>query len=370
MARSRTTRRWLPPLLRYQLVSLLQPHALCLCLLQRNVFDQLDRQRVQPCTLQGASGGAAAAGPITAAGGGAAPAARGRLICNAGSGQVQALNSNVGPACCCSRLQGARGALAHCSHPSHGAQDAAPALTCFPSRVKINQGGPQPYKVQEAKQPCRGGCPACCAHVLLLMLPSLVSPRPSPSLHPLAVAGPSTRLPKPPDRTVRDQPKANMTLPPKRILVTGAAGECGIGAAVDGHRCRRACNYLIRPVEAPTLLPPSLAGLWGIRGSIGKRHGAHSPAPYHPLAGRRCPHFRACAAACSRPLTAAVPPPLHPLPLIAGQIGYAICPMIARGAMLGPDQPVILHMLDIEPAKQARPVGRVGVSAGAGSTLP
>lgn len=37
----------------------------------------------------------------------------------------------------------------------------------------------------------------------------------------------------------------------------------------------------------------------------------------------------------------------------AGQIGYAICPMIARGAALGPDQPVILHMLDIEPAKQA-----------------
>ena len=27
--------------------------------------------------------------------------------------------------------------------------------------------------------------------------------------------------------------------------------------------------------------------------------------------------------------------------------------MIARGAMLGPDQPVILHMLDIEPAKAA-----------------
>lgn len=36
-----------------------------------------------------------------------------------------------------------------------------------------------------------------------------------------------------------------------------------------------------------------------------------------------------------------------------GQIGYAICPQIARGAALGPDQPVILHMLDIEPAKQA-----------------
>lgn len=36
-----------------------------------------------------------------------------------------------------------------------------------------------------------------------------------------------------------------------------------------------------------------------------------------------------------------------------GQIGYAIVPMIARGAMLGPDQPVILHMLDIEPAAEA-----------------
>ncbi|PAN39456.1 hypothetical protein PAHAL_7G244100 [Panicum hallii] len=31
----------------------------------------------------------------------------------------------------------------------------------------------------------------------------------------------------------------------------------------------------------------------------------------------------------------------------AGQIGYAIVSMIARGLMLGPDQPVVLHMLDI-----------------------
>ncbi|XP_072986669.1 malate dehydrogenase, cytoplasmic-like isoform X1 [Typha latifolia] len=37
----------------------------------------------------------------------------------------------------------------------------------------------------------------------------------------------------------------------------------------------------------------------------------------------------------------------------AGQIGYAIIPMIARGSMLGPDQPVILHMLDIQPAAEA-----------------
>ncbi|XP_074279996.1 malate dehydrogenase, cytoplasmic-like [Silene latifolia] len=37
----------------------------------------------------------------------------------------------------------------------------------------------------------------------------------------------------------------------------------------------------------------------------------------------------------------------------AGQIGYSLVPMIARGLMLGYDQPVILHMLDIEPASEA-----------------
>ncbi|MQL92038.1 hypothetical protein Taro_024659, partial [Colocasia esculenta] len=37
----------------------------------------------------------------------------------------------------------------------------------------------------------------------------------------------------------------------------------------------------------------------------------------------------------------------------AGQIGYALVPMIARGVMLGPEQPVILHMLDIPPAAEA-----------------
>ncbi|WZZ13782.1 hypothetical protein YC2023_106871 [Brassica napus] len=35
------------------------------------------------------------------------------------------------------------------------------------------------------------------------------------------------------------------------------------------------------------------------------------------------------------------------------QIGYALVPMIARGIMLGADQPVILHMLDIPPAAEA-----------------
>lgn len=37
----------------------------------------------------------------------------------------------------------------------------------------------------------------------------------------------------------------------------------------------------------------------------------------------------------------------------AGQIGYALVPMIARGILLGADQPVILHLLDIEPAAEA-----------------
>ncbi|XP_012573987.1 malate dehydrogenase, cytoplasmic-like [Cicer arietinum] len=37
----------------------------------------------------------------------------------------------------------------------------------------------------------------------------------------------------------------------------------------------------------------------------------------------------------------------------AGQIGYALVPMIARGLMLGSNQPVILHMLDIEPAAES-----------------
>jgi len=39
--------------------------------------------------------------------------------------------------------------------------------------------------------------------------------------------------------------------------------------------------------------------------------------------------------------------------LFSGQIGYALVPMIARGIMLGPDQPVILHMLDIAPAAES-----------------
>src|SRR4051812_20794867 len=34
----------------------------------------------------------------------------------------------------------------------------------------------------------------------------------------------------------------------------------------------------------------------------------------------------------------------------AGQIGYALVFRIARGDLLGPDQPVVLRMLEIEPA--------------------
>ncbi|KAL0025373.1 hypothetical protein WJX79_001994 [Trebouxia sp. C0005] len=37
----------------------------------------------------------------------------------------------------------------------------------------------------------------------------------------------------------------------------------------------------------------------------------------------------------------------------AGQIGYALCPQVARGGMLGHNQPIILHLLDIAPAQQS-----------------
>src|SRR5207247_8526882 len=37
----------------------------------------------------------------------------------------------------------------------------------------------------------------------------------------------------------------------------------------------------------------------------------------------------------------------------AGQIGYAIVFRIASGQLLGPDQPIVLRMLEIEPAMKA-----------------
>ena len=37
----------------------------------------------------------------------------------------------------------------------------------------------------------------------------------------------------------------------------------------------------------------------------------------------------------------------------AGQIGYALLFRIASGQMFGPDQPVIIHMIEIEPALPA-----------------
>jgi len=37
----------------------------------------------------------------------------------------------------------------------------------------------------------------------------------------------------------------------------------------------------------------------------------------------------------------------------AGQIGYSLAIQVSRGTMLGPDQPVILHLLDIPPAAQS-----------------
>jgi len=37
----------------------------------------------------------------------------------------------------------------------------------------------------------------------------------------------------------------------------------------------------------------------------------------------------------------------------AGQIGYALLPLIATGQMFGPEQPVILHLIEVEPVMKA-----------------
>src|SRR5260370_28915063 len=46
--------------------------------------------------------------------------------------------------------------------------------------------------------------------------------------------------------------------------------------------------------------------------------------------------------------------PIHvSVPGDAGQIGYALVSRIASGQLLGPDQPIVLRMLEIEPAMKS-----------------
>ena len=45
--------------------------------------------------------------------------------------------------------------------------------------------------------------------------------------------------------------------------------------------------------------------------------------------------------------------PQRPACVPTGQIGYALAPQVAVGAMLGTSQPIILHLLDVEQAKNA-----------------
>ena len=53
-------------------------------------------------------------------------------------------------------------------------------------------------------------------------------------------------------------------------------------------------------------------------------------------------------------------PPVHvTVTGAAGQIGYALLFRIASGQLLGEDQPVVLRMLEIEPAMGARGPDRV-----------
>ena len=47
-------------------------------------------------------------------------------------------------------------------------------------------------------------------------------------------------------------------------------------------------------------------------------------------------------------------PPIHvAVTGAAGQIGYSLLFRIASGAMFGPDQPLILHLIEIQPALPA-----------------
>src|ERR1700760_4748536 len=47
-------------------------------------------------------------------------------------------------------------------------------------------------------------------------------------------------------------------------------------------------------------------------------------------------------------------PPVHvTVPGAGGQIGYSILFRIASGQLLGPDQPIVLRLLEIEPAMKA-----------------
>ena len=62
-----------------------------------------------------------------------------------------------------------------------------------------------------------------------------------------------------------------------------------------------------------------------------------------------------CASGQPTPTLAAMPtaPFVSRVTGAAGQIGYAILPRIASGQMLGPDQPVILQLLEVTPALKA-----------------
>ena len=120
--------------------------------------------------------------------------------------------------------------------------------------------------------------------------------------------------------------------------------------AVSTARRTRACSVRTRArseVGAPTAESAS-----SLRDRARSRVSV-SPEPViesHPSSGNRGP--LSTRAAASRPRYA---PPM-PTPVrvavtgAAGQIGYSLLPRIASGQLLGPDQPVILQLLEITPA--------------------
>ena len=79
------------------------------------------------------------------------------------------------------------------------------------------------------------------------------------------------------------------------------------------------------------------------------RRGPRSATPLSPVSGHaRCITYQARVTTSQASPSACIHP--QTCVTLAGQIGYVLAPMVAMGEMLGRDQPVILHLLDIERA--------------------
>ena len=111
-----------------------------------------------------------------------------------------------------------------------------------------------------------------------------------------------------------------MSSEPKRVLITGAAGNA------FGQPWREPAHPSCEPYFPTFSMPTALH--W-----------------------TTCPPCTLLRPVTANPLNRRL---IRPAMLsFAGQIGYALCPQVARGGMLGHNQPIILHLLDFPPAQQS-----------------